>query len=168
VPDDQLLTELERVYTSKLDDFVRAASAICGSRETGRDAVHDAFVSLVRARSSFRRESPLEAWVWRAVVNAASRAARRAPSLPAGDARTLERAANGTTAEAVAELDVDAVRAAVAALPERQRLTLFLRYYADLDYQQIADVLEIQRGTVSASLHAAHASLRQTLEEALR
>jgi RNA polymerase sigma factor (sigma-70 family) len=54
----------------------------------------------------------------------------------------------------------------VAALPERQRQALFLRHYADLDYEQIAEVLGIARGTVSATLHAAHRALRETLEGA--
>jgi RNA polymerase sigma factor (sigma-70 family) len=58
----------------------------------------------------------------------------------------------------------DPVRAAVAALPERQRLALFLRYYADLDYAAIAAILEIKEGTVGATLHAAHAALRAALE----
>jgi DNA-directed RNA polymerase specialized sigma24 family protein len=44
-------------------------------------------------------------------------------------------------------------------------LILFLRYYADLDYQQIADALELRRGTVSAALHSAHQTLRRHLEE---
>jgi len=54
-------------------------------------------------------------------------------------------------------------------LPERQRLVLFLRYYADLDYAEIARALGIRRGTVSATLNQAHASLRPMLaEEVLR
>ena len=48
-------------------------------------------------------------------------------------------------------------RAALASLLERQRLALFLRYYADLDYAGIAEALGISRGRlVSATLHAAH------------
>ena len=50
-----------------------------------------------------------------------------------------------------------AVRALIAALPELQRLAVFLRYYADLDYRTIGEVLEIEAGTVSATLAAAHA-----------
>ena len=50
----------------------------------------------------------------------------------------------------------------------RQRDALFLRYYADLDYRAIADVLRIEVGTVSATLSAAHQSLRKRLEEARR
>ncbi len=53
----------------------------------------------------------------------------------------------------------------VAVLPERQRLVLFLRYYADLDYRRIAQILGVRTGTVSASLHAAHNTLRQALSE---
>jgi RNA polymerase sigma factor (sigma-70 family) len=60
----------------------------------------------------------------------------------------------------------DPVRAAVAALPERQRLALFLRYYADLDYATIATVLDVKEGTVGATLHAGHAALREALREA--
>jgi RNA polymerase sigma factor (sigma-70 family) len=53
-------------------------------------------------------------------------------------------------------------------LPERQRLALFLRYYADLDYRSIADVLGVEVGTVSATLSAAHSSLRRALSEVNR
>jgi RNA polymerase sigma-70 factor (ECF subfamily) len=56
----------------------------------------------------------------------------------------------------------------VAALPERQRLVLFLRYYADLDYRRIAEILGVRIGTVSASLHAAHGTLRRALNEVSR
>jgi RNA polymerase sigma factor (sigma-70 family) len=60
------------------------------------------------------------------------------------------------------------VRAAIAALPERQRLVLFLRYFADLDYATIADALEIAPGTVGATLNNARGSLRRVLEEVPR
>ena len=53
----------------------------------------------------------------------------------------------------------------VAALPERQRHAIFLRYYADLDYRTIASILGIEVGTVSATLAAAHRSIRIALEE---
>jgi RNA polymerase sigma factor (sigma-70 family) len=62
----------------------------------------------------------------------------------------------------------EAVREALRALPERQRLALFLRYYADLDYAAIAAALGVARGTVSATLHAAHANLQTHLEEVIR
>jgi RNA polymerase sigma factor (sigma-70 family) len=50
-------------------------------------------------------------------------------------------------------------------LPERQRLAVYLRYYADLDYRAIAAVLAVKVGTVSATLSAAHNRLREQLQE---
>jgi RNA polymerase sigma factor (sigma-70 family) len=52
----------------------------------------------------------------------------------------------------------------IASLPERQRLAVYLRYYADLDYRSIAAALDVEVGTVSATLSAAHRKLRNTLE----
>jgi RNA polymerase sigma factor (sigma-70 family) len=57
------------------------------------------------------------------------------------------------------------VRSALAQLPERQRLALFLRYYADFDYSQIAETLGIKVGTVSATLSAARANVARLFEE---
>jgi RNA polymerase sigma factor (sigma-70 family) len=66
--------------------------------------------------------------------------------------------ANGTVPD-------DTVRAAIRALPPRQREALFLRFYLDLDYASIADVLDIEVGTVSATLHAARTALAQAMKE---
>jgi Sigma-70, region 4 len=90
-----------------------------------------------------------EAWVWRAVVNAARKQAQVVK--PAfGPTSASPATENGDAA------DARVVRAWVASLPERQRLAVFLRYYADLDYRSIAAVLEIEVGTVSATLSSAH------------
>jgi len=153
------IEEIERVYERRFADFLRTATAIVNSTEEGRDAVHDAFVSAVRARKSFRGEGPVEAWLWRIVVTSALRRRR-------ADRRSVT--AGAEPADAIwADRSPDesaVVRAAVAALPERQRQVLFLRYYADLDYRTIADLLEVKVGTVGAELNAAHASLRRRLE----
>ena len=65
------LDDLRRLYEERYADYLRVATALTGSLESGRDAVHDGFVGVVRARDSFRGEGPLPGWVWRSVVNAA-------------------------------------------------------------------------------------------------
>lgn len=57
------------------------------------------------------------------------------------------------------------LRAAIRELPRRQRDALFLRYYLDFDYAAIAATLGVEVGTVSATLHAARSSLRDSLQE---
>jgi RNA polymerase sigma factor (sigma-70 family) len=53
----------------------------------------------------------------------------------------------------------------ISRLPERQRLALFLRYFADLSYDGIAEAVDVSPGTVAATLNAAHRALRRRLEE---
>jgi RNA polymerase sigma-70 factor, ECF subfamily len=155
------LAEIERLYRRRLPEFLRVAAAIVGSREQGRDVVQEAFATAVRKRASFRGEGPLEAWVWRILVNAA-REQRRARIETPVDAPDL--GVNGDH-----EADADArVRVALSLLPERQRLVVFMRYYADLDYRTIGKALDIEPGTVGVTLHNAHSRLQQLLEEVPR
>ena len=158
-----MIGELESLYRAELPRFVRAAAAIVGDEAAGRDAVQEAFVRAVRKRASFKFESPLQAWVWRIVINESLALRRRR----AAEFETTSGRAPTPSTDHVPEQDA-AVRAWVAALPERQRLAVFLRYFADLDYQSIAAALEVEVGTVSATLATAHAALRRSYEEAAR
>lgn len=155
------VADLEAVYRSDLSRFVRAATAIVGDEATATDAVQEAFASAVRSRKSYRGDVPLEGWIWRIVVNAALQLRRERTTEPEPD-EWLVAEPNGHPVEDVA------VRRWIAALPERQRLAVFLRYFADLDYRGIAAVLEIEVGTVSATLAAAHSTLRRSIQEVER
>jgi RNA polymerase sigma-70 factor (ECF subfamily) len=154
--------QLEALYRARFAHFVRVAVAICGDNERGRDVVQNAFISAIRHRRSFRGDAPLEAWVWRIVVNEARRAALEPVTASPGE--SVE-SMNGHGGE---EHDPLGIRAWVAVLPDRQREAVFLRYFADLDYGTIAEALGIEIGTVSATLGAAHRSLRKRLQEVRR
>jgi RNA polymerase sigma-70 factor (ECF subfamily) len=156
--EDARLKEIEAVYRSRFPYFVRVATAIAGDQELALEAVQDAFAGVVRGRRSFRGDGPLEAWIWRAVVNAAHRA-RRHPVVAHRRVEVAEQD-NGYELHEDSELATQ-----IALLPERQKLALFLRYYAELDYRSIAAALGVETGTVSATLSAAHASLRRALTE---
>jgi RNA polymerase sigma-70 factor (ECF subfamily) len=151
------VAELELLYRAKFPAFLRVATAIVRDEHLALDAVHDAFASAIRNRRQFRGDGPVEAWVWRMVVNAA-RKARRPPRELVG-----EPTVNGASPAEPGDL-----RAAIEALPDRQRTVLFLRYFADLDYRAIAAALDVTPGTVGSTLNAAHAALRRSLEEVPR
>ena len=102
--------------------------------------------------------------MWRIVINEAL-ALRRGRASAVRDG--LPREHDTPSTNGVPEHDAD-VRAWVAALPERQRLAVFLRYFADLDYQLDRDALDVEVGTVSATLATAHAALRRSYQEAVR
>jgi RNA polymerase sigma-70 factor (ECF subfamily) len=136
---------------------------VVGARALAIDAVQEGFAATIRNREAFRGEGTVEGWVWGAVVNAAknhrrARSSREARAAAPEPERLASRSAAGGGIEARG-----AIRDEAATLPERQRLALFLRYYADLDYREIAAVLDVSVGTVGSTLNAAHATLRRAL-----
>jgi RNA polymerase sigma factor (sigma-70 family) len=181
--DSTLLVELENVYRRRGADFFRLALAKTGDHETARDAVQEGFAQALRGSRSFRGSGSLEAWVARCVINAAHDVRRGAkttdphldkfPTTVSGSSAEAA-AANATTVSgssaeaAAANADAAIVREAIRKLPERQRDALYLRFYLGFEYAAIAETLGIEVGTVSATLHAARASLAQTLQEVLR
>jgi RNA polymerase sigma-70 factor (ECF subfamily) len=151
------------VYEERLPELRRVAAAIVGDRELGCDVVQDAFVRAVRLRASFSGRGSLDAWVWRIVVNTARNARAGLRRIEAID----------ESGELAADDDEDVerrqlVREAIEQLPERQRLVIFLRVYADLDYRSIAEAVGIKEGTVAATLNAANDRLRELLSETRR
>lgn len=145
--------ELERVYHTRYGSFHRAVAAIVGE-DVAHDAVQEGFANALEHRRQFRGGS-LEAWVWKAVLRKAFDQRRRRATVPLEDDFDTELVASERDPE---------LAAAVRALPPRRRLAIFLRYFADLSYGEIAEVLEVAEGTVAATLSQAHAELRAHLE----
>ena len=152
------IVDIEAIYREHYSRFLRFAVANLGDVEPGRDAVHEAFVRAIRSLSDFRGEGRPESWLWQILVNVCT-AEKRRRVVPIDDSPL-------TTSDD--EHKWPEIRAAIASLPERQRTILFLRHYADLDYDQIGAVLGIARGTVAATLNTAHTKLRTVLGEVKR
>ena len=160
------LPEIEEIYRERYGAFARTASAIVGDADDARDVVQEAFATAVRRRADYRGEGSLEGWLWRIVVNAARAQRRARPAAEVSASPLVDATAswNGRAGESEAAV----VRELLAELPERQRLVVFLRHFADLEHARIAEALEIRPGTVGATLNAAHAALRRRLEEVTR
>jgi RNA polymerase sigma-70 factor, ECF subfamily len=149
-------SRIESLYRAQFGQFERVARAITDDRDSALEAVQEGFADALRHSGQWAGRGQLEGWVWRCVVNRARKARPRpVVELPADEREAIVGRRDGELA----------VR--LAALPERQRLVVFLRYFADLEYREIAAALDIETGTVSATLHAAHANLRAGYEEAL-
>ena len=152
------IADIEAIYREHYSRFLRFAVANLSDVERGRDAVHEAFVRAIRSVGDFRGQGRLESWLWRILVNVCT-AEKRRRAVPIEDL---------PVATSLDDPEWPEIRAAIASLPERQRTILFLRHYADLDYEQIGAVLGITRGTVAATLNTAHTRLRAVLGEVKR
>jgi RNA polymerase sigma factor (sigma-70 family) len=148
--------ELKELYRRRYAPFRRGAAAILGDHDAAHDVVQDAFARALVKRRSFRGGSA-EAWVWRIVERAAfdhrSAFGRVSTLLADVDAQVV--------ADAAADPDL---AEAIARLAPRQRTMIFLRYFADLSYADIARVCAVAEGTVAATLAHAHRELRSSLE----
>jgi RNA polymerase sigma-70 factor (ECF subfamily) len=150
---DETAAAIERLYRERYARFRNGVAPVAGNYEAAHDAVQEGFARALRASRQFAGHGSLEGWVWRIVLRTALEQRR-----PGGEASLDE------VAPAFVEPERDfALTAAVQALPPRRRLVVFLRYFADLPYRTIAEVLEIDEGTVAATL----AQARQALAEIL-
>jgi RNA polymerase sigma-70 factor (ECF subfamily) len=154
---DERARAIEAVYRERYARFYDVLSSLTGSRELGHDAVQETFAQALRDRQSFRGEGSLEAWIWRIAVRTAGR--QRA------ERGSYEFSPNGAVAPSAAWSDLDPELAeAVQLLAPRQRLMVFLHYFADLSYAHIADVCSVSEGTVAATLSQAREALLNSLE----
>jgi RNA polymerase sigma factor (sigma-70 family) len=147
--------ELHDVYERRYAGFRGGAAALVGDYELAHDLVQDGFARALAGRERFRGGSP-EAWVWR-IIERRALDNRRA----LGRTRPVE---DEFPAELVADERDPELASAVAGLSPRRRLVVFLRYFADLSYAEIARICGISEGTVAATLAQAHEDLRATLE----
>jgi RNA polymerase sigma-70 factor (ECF subfamily) len=146
---------IERVYRERYSSFLRLGYALLGNSEQARDAVQETFATGLRARASFRGEGSLEGWLWTTMLNVCRQEQRREDPRDAG--HPPEQSSNGHVAE------WPELRAAIAALPEQERHSIFLRYYAGLTQDEAAEVLGVRPGTVGAALNHARNKLRSAL-----
>jgi RNA polymerase sigma factor (sigma-70 family) len=153
------LEAIEELYRRDLDRFVRVAAGMLGDREAARDAVHEGFAVAIRKRRSYAGRGPLDAWLWQVVLNTVRNQRRARPTSALEPELVGASTVNGSAGP------TERLRAALLTLTERQRLIVFLHYYADLDYERIAEVVGISVGTVGATLNAARTTLRAQLEE---
>jgi len=133
-------------------------------REDALDATQEAMIAIARGIARFDNRAAFSTWCYRVATNAALDELRRRRRRPiAATATTAEPIAGGSSPEdrVAARLDVDA---ALAQLPEEFRVAVVLRDLCDLDYAEIADVLEIPPGTVRSRISRGRAMLVERLD----
>ena len=140
--------------------LIGALALHCGDIDVAEELAQEALVRVWDRWSSVRTTASPEGWTHRVAFNLAHSLYRRR----AAERRARERA--GRVAAAAPEpdqADALAVRAAVAALPPRQRTALVLRYFSDLSIADTAIAMRCAEGTVKSLTAQALAALRPKL-----
>src|SRR5690349_9559971 len=143
------------------------ALRMLGSRAEAEEIAQEVFLRAHRAMAEFRGEARLSTWLYaivsRLCLNRLESPDRR---VARGDAALADIAAATPDAAAEAErAELDAaLHAAIAELPDERRLVLVLRDIDGLSYEQIAETLALDLGTVRSRLHRARMQLKEKLE----
>lgn len=144
-----------------------AAWRLLGDATEAEDAAQDAFLKILDAAPRYRPTASFRTYLYRVVTRLClNRMEKKRPHyvdrLPVSvsvstDPGPVETLARRETA--------DAVRRALDALPPRQRAALILRYYEDMSYREIAEVMDTTVKSVERLLGRGREGLQHRLEE---
>ena len=165
--DESAFSELVRMYENKA---YHLALRMVGNAEDAYDVAQDAFLAAWRGLPSFRGESGFSTWLYRLVSNAAIDHLRRTKHQRGNvslddEELNLDAPDNSPTPqEAAEEKDLkEAVAAGLRELSDDPRTVLVMREVQELSYEEIAESLQLDLGTVKSRISRARTHLRKIL-----
>jgi len=173
--DEQAFNYLAEKYHRPIIHFL---FRMVRNQAIAEEMAQEVFLRVYRSRQSYRAEARFTTWLYRIATNLAVNHARdtkheqaaRHVYLDAPDDETGAKpdvAGNEQSVEQrllVAER-MKAIRAHVAALPERQRMAVVMHKYQGMDYREIGQVLKLSESAVKSLLFRAYQTLRDTLKD---
>ncbi len=135
------------------------------NHEDASDLAQEVFLRAFRGLNRFKGDASLATWLYRIAVNVSLNRVT-AKSLPTEPLEAREHVQHGEPDPAESVLRAERsrrVRAAIARLPRKQRVTLILRVYHDMPHQQIAAIVGTSVGAVKANFFHALRNLKKAL-----
>ena len=129
------------------------------------DLVQEVFVKVWEKRDSFNGESQLFTWIYRIAVNEALQFLRKKKKMslaPDDDNKVVESYLRAHMSPDADEILVK-LQNAIGQLPEKQRTVFLLKYYDELSYEQISDILGGSIGGLKANYHHAVKKIEEFL-----
>ena len=153
--------ELVKSFSERLYWHVRG---LVGSHEDTDDLLQDIFVKIWNGLPTFRGDSQLFTWVFRIATNEALNFLRKQNlrSFFGSDEQEMERVPDEDP-----YFDGDEVQrllaVAISKLPPKQRAVFNLRYFDEMPYEQMSEVLGTSVGALKASYHFAYEKVKEYL-----
>ncbi len=132
------------------------------------DVVQNTFIKIWKALGDFREDSQLFTWMYRIATNEALSFLKQKKTkflVPFGDVeRELSNSLSSDTHFTGDEIQKK-LQKAILTLPTQQRLVFNMKYYDDLKYEEIAEILNLTVGGLKASYHHAVKKIEKYLLE---
>ena len=136
------------------------------SHDDANDVVQDVFVKAWQAMSGFRKDSGLYTWLYRIATNEALTFLKRKKTryfLPLIDlSKQLEETIESDVYYQGSDIEKK-IQKAILKLPDKQRAVFNLRYFDEMKYEEMAEVLNTSVGALKASYHHAVKKIEQFL-----
>lgn len=161
---EALMTPLEkRIYALCL--------RMLTSREDALDCAQDTMLRIWRALGTYRMQSSFSTWALRIATNACLDMLRKRKNKPTTSLDALVDVGFAPQAEPEGSPETqaenadqrDAIKSAIAILPEDMRSALILRDVQGMAYEEVADVLQAPLGTIKSRINRARARVREKL-----
>ncbi len=148
------------------------------NQAVAEELAQEVFLRVYRSRESYRAEAKFTTWLYRIATNLGVNYARDTRYERAAQNVYLDQAdpETGTTPDVadsrptiestiVRDERMEAIRAHVLALPERQRAAVLMHKYQGMDYKQIGEVLKLSESATKSLLFRAYQTLREKLKD---
>lgn len=136
--------------------------------ESSDDIAQETFVKVWKNLDKFKGESKLYTWIYRIATNEALthlRKKKRRFFLSIGDVENeLMSTLEADTYYSGDEIQLK-LQKAILTLPEKQRLVFNMKYFEELKFREIAEVLEVTVGSLKAQYHHAVKKIEKYLKE---
>jgi|TARA_Y100000385_G_C13105130_1_gene647045 RNA polymerase sigma-70 factor (ECF subfamily) len=156
--------ELISLYKKRLYWHIRK---IIISHEDTDDVLQDTFIKIYKNIASFKGNSKLYSWMYRIATNEALSFLKRNSKHQQHRLNEVANdfAINNLTSDIYFEgNDIQLkLQQAIATLPQKQRLVFNMRYFDNIKYKDISDILETSEGALKASYHIAVKKIEQHL-----
>jgi len=147
--------ELLQLYKERLYWHIRK---IVINHNDADDALQNTFIKIYRSIDKFKGDSMLFSWMYRIATNESiTLINKNAKRLQITNEEHQQKAINNLTADVYFEGDDIQLKLqkAIATLPEKQQLVFNMRYFDDLKYKDMAEILDTSEGALKVSYHIA-------------
>lgn len=166
------LTELFKSYEKYLYKICYTYSQ---NQQDALDLIQEIYIRILNNINKFNEDMPFHPWVRKLAVNICLNFKRTIKSniISINEGYNGDSSVGDTIAsdfnveEEIEKVDVRKIIIEnIKALPENYRLIIMLRYYEDLSYNEISELLSKPLGTVKTDLYRAKVILKKQLEKA--
>lgn len=152
---EQAFRDLITLYKERLYWHIRN---IVKSHDDADDVLQNTFIKIFKNIDNFKGDSKLFSWMYRIATNESiTFINKKAKRLQTTNEEVQQLAINNLTSDVYFEGDAIQLKLqkAIATLPEKQQLVFNMKYFEDIKYKDMADILDTSEGALKASYHIA-------------